>query len=234
MGLFRARQAGRIQDPVAACIHGRVQKQRSYQGIPWRSPRGDGPRAARRPGSRTLVPRTVLKKEFELSERHWFHSPHPPVGMGQFRVTPQHRPDPVALDDERPPELLRSGQPPARRLVSCGLARGHRFGSSAARQPATLAGAAGRAPRCRSLEPVRARALRRSAGTADLLARVAICLATWVAIGTSPLPPGQRPDGRWHLSRFRLCETGGPPGCRDRRRKDASSGGGRLGQGARR
>jgi hypothetical protein len=31
--------------------------------------------------------------------------------MGQFTVTPQHRPDPVTLDDERQPELLRSGQP---------------------------------------------------------------------------------------------------------------------------
>ncbi len=34
-----------------------------------------------------------------------------PVGMGQVRVLPEHRPDPATLQDERQPELLRFGQP---------------------------------------------------------------------------------------------------------------------------
>jgi len=32
------------------------------------------------------------------------------VGMGEFRIAPQHRPDPAALQHERQPELLRFGQ----------------------------------------------------------------------------------------------------------------------------
>src|SRR5580693_1653700 len=50
------------------------------------------------------------------------------------------------------------------------------------------------------------------------LARAAACLATWVAIGTSRLLPSQWPDGLRALSTLRRWETGGPPGCRDRRR----------------
>jgi hypothetical protein len=38
-----------------------------------------------------------------------------PVGAGQFRVTPQQRPDPATLHDERQPELLTFGQPKRRR-----------------------------------------------------------------------------------------------------------------------
>jgi hypothetical protein len=33
------------------------------------------------------------------------------VGVGQYGVAPQRRPDPATLDDERQPELLGFGQP---------------------------------------------------------------------------------------------------------------------------
>jgi len=44
----------------------------------------------------------------------WGWCEQAPVGVGQFMVTPQVRPDPATLDDERQPELLRFGQPQRR------------------------------------------------------------------------------------------------------------------------